>query len=1037
MPIPELTCAHESLVGSTHHVTPPSSVVSACDARCRADQGCQPTQDSECELDQHTIQYIVGDYALPAPENGCCTDCASEPISACEQPCCVDTGLTAGNMHNPTASNTSRGERSEGCCKGYHTIVRLVSHDTCTEGPTHLSDHPCSRASGGKTRNLKCRSQATFKRFFEVACCCLIDWRVRPPKQHHHHAHAHSHSRPDVKKQHKKSTRPLQGHHPVAPEGVAEQGGGRVQTLVLSVQGMDCAACSPKVTKALLTLPSVQDVRVNTFTGRASLTYREGIVFPPDIAKRVAEFTGFTCAVLDDTQLAGKNRLLRIEVPTGTGIPRENFPKLPPGVVILETSRTTSSMVLDVQYDAAVIQPRSVLDIFVLLGGSFLPPSRTNASAQIGREIFSLFRRTLISAILCIPVIIFSWAPLRPHPIQYGAVSLFLATCIQIYVGAPLYSAACRALFLQHVLEMDALVVLSSTTAYVFSLVAYGMQIAGHGFSTPFFETPALLLTLISLGRLISAYARRRATSALDGLGSLQPELVTLVSTDGATATSIHVDLVQPHDVLRVSANTLVPTDGVVLRGSTQVDESALTGESRPVDKAPGVLLIAGTRNVTSSIDMEVTRAPAENTLAELTALVTRLQEARLPIQDLADRVAEWLAPAILVVAVAVSVIWVIIGLRVRGEDINRASLAALRYTIAVLVVSCPCAVVLCVPMVIVIAGAVAIREGVLFKTATAVQHAKNATVAVFDKTGTLTFGKMTVVEARILREDAVGTVLALASESSHPVAKAVAEYLRAAYPHISAAPLSSKVQSLTGQGLQVTVDDVQVRGGSPSWLGLESEPLYSLLMQKALTMFAVTFDTEVVAFFGLSDLPRPSARAAVELLQHQGIQVHIVSGDAPPVVGALAKELGIPSAHALGGCLPTAKVARVRALQTAGARVMFVGDGTNDTPALAAADIGVAMGGGTDAARSAADVVFLAPDLERALAALFRLSRGAVRRVYLNFAWSFVYNLFAVLLAAGAFLRIRIAPEYAGLGEMVSVVPVVLVAWSMWFLKY
>lgn len=607
------------------------------------------------------------------------------------------------------------GERSEECCKSHPSIVRLVSCDTsyhtCPEGSTHRSDRPYSRASGEKTRNSKCRSQATFERFFEVACCCLIDRRVRPPKQHHHHAHAHAHSRPDAMKQHRKSTRSLQ----VAPEGAAEQGGGHVQTLVLSIQGMDCVACSTKVTKALLTLPSVQDIKVNAFTGQASLTYREGLVFPPDIAKRIAEFTGFACAVLNDAQLSGKDRLLRIKVPTGTAFPH-GLPELPPGVMILETSSTTSITILDVQYDAAVIQPRSVLDIFIPFGGSFLPPSRPNASAQIGIELFSLFRRTLISAILCIPVIVFAWAPIRPHRTRDGAVSLLLATCIQIYAGAPLYSAACRALFLQHVLDMDALVVLSSTTAYVFSLVAYVMQVTGHEFSTPFFETPALLLTLITLGRLISAYARRRATSALDGFSSLQPELVQLVSTDGATATSIHVDLVQPHDVLRVSANTLFPTDGVVLRGSTQADESALTGESRPVDKAPGISLTAGTRNMTASIDMEVTRAPADNTLAELTALVTRLQEARLPIQDLADRVAEWLAPAILAVAVAVSAIWVVIGLRVRGENINAASLAALRYTIAVLVVSCPCAVVLCVPMVIVITGAVAIREGVLFK---------------------------------------------------------------------------------------------------------------------------------------------------------------------------------------------------------------------------------------------------------------------------------------------------------------------------------
>jgi len=205
----------------------------------------------------------------------------------------------------------------------------------------------------------------------------------------------------------------------------------------------------------------------------------------------------------------------------------------------------------------------------------------------------------------------------------------------------------------------------------------------------------------------------------------------------------------------------------------------------------------------------------------------------------------------------------------------------------------------------------------------------------------------------------------------------------------------------------------------------------------KAMTMFAVTINAEMVAIFGLADTPRPSAEAAVETLQRQGIQVYIVSGDTQPVVCTLAKQLGIPQEHAIGGCLPEEKVARVRELQAAGGRVMFVGDGTNDTLALATADIGVAMGSGTDVARSAADVVFIAPDLARALEALLRLSRGAVRRVYFNFAWAAIYNLFAVLLAAGAFVKVRIAPEYAGLGEMVSIMPVMLVAWSMWVLKF
>ena len=307
----------------------------------------------------------------------------------------------------------------------------------------------------------------------------------------------------------------------------------------------------------------------------------------------------------------------------------------------------------------------------------------------------------------------------------------------------------------------------------------------------------------------------------------------------------------------------------------------------------------------------------------------------------------------------------------------------------------------------------------------------------MFDKTGTLTLGHMGVAEAYIMHEDAIGTILALVSQDSHPVAHAVTKYLLATYPNISAVSSTGQVQSFPGKGLEMTANNVLVRGGNPNWLGLQTDPHYSLMMQKALTMFAVTIDSKVVAFFGLADSSRSSAAAAVEILGNQGVQVHIVSGDARPVVGALAKQLGIPNERAVGGCLPAEKVAYIRALQATGARVMFIGDGTNDTPALAAADVSVAMSSGTDIARSAADVVFLAPDLARALSALFRLSRGAAFRIYLNFVWAVIYNLSAVLFAAGAFVKVRIAPEYAALGEMVSVVPVVLVAWSMWLLKF
>ncbi len=496
-------------------------------------------------------------------------------------------------------------------------------------------------------------------------------------------------------------------------EKAVELGGGQHRMLLLSIQGMDCPSCANKVTTALLTIPSVQNVRVNTFTGQASLTYKEGIIEPGKIAKRTTDLTGYAC-VVDSSHLEGRHRTLRISLPTVAGSSAQ-LPKLPRGVEILNTSYKTSKTVLDVQYDAAITGPRTVVDSFVAFGGSFLPPSKSIGSLQVSKDIYTTFLRTLVSSIFCIPVLVFAWAPIRPHPILYGAISLLLATCIQIYAGGPLYSTTSRTLFLQHTIDTDTLVILASTIAYAFSFIAYVAQAAGQEFNTPFFETPTLLLTLISLGKLISAYARRRATSALDSLGTLQPDYVHLVSSDGSVVV-IHADLTQADDVLRVSSNTLVPTDGIVVRGTTQVDESALTGESLPVDKAPGVSLTAGTRNVTSSIDMKVVRVPAENTIADISALVTRLQEAHLPIQDLVDRAAGWLAPVILAVSAIVFVVWMVVGLLVRHEDSNHAGLTALRYTIAVLVVSCPCAIVLCVPMVIVITGAVAAREGVLFK---------------------------------------------------------------------------------------------------------------------------------------------------------------------------------------------------------------------------------------------------------------------------------------------------------------------------------
>ncbi|KAI9441709.1 heavy metal translocatin [Lactarius indigo] len=838
----EHTHAHEAPPNPTPHVAPPSTTTPPCDEiHCHEVHRHQMTREHEVEQDT-----ILGGHA-PDGQDGCQRPKVSPPS-------CCGSAFHFGQAQAPSLGNIDADCRDGNCS---------VADVSCALDVLSTQSHPGS--AGGVP-------QCAVGCFFEVTCH-EIDCRPGSLAQRHHRHHGHTH--PSVGTTKSKSKKPPHRHpghaHSkrgkdtrfkfVDSEKTAELGGGQNRALLLSIQGMDCSSCAHKVTTALLTIPSVQDVKVNTFTGQASLTYKEGLAEPGRIAKRTTELTGYAC-VVDSAQLEGSKS-------------SDEILKLPLGVEILDTSSNTSGTVLDVQYDPTMIAPRTVMDSFAAVGGSFLPPSKPIASLQVTKDIYGLFIRTVVSFIFCIPVLVFAWAPIEPHPIVYGAISLFLATCIQIYVGGPLYSTAFRSLFLQHTLDTDALVILSSSIAYLFSFVAY------------------------------------------------------LVSSDGSV-TVIHADLTQSNDILRVSANTLVPTDGIIVR---------------------------------------VVRVPAENTIADISALVTRLQEEHLPIQDLADRAAGWLAPVILAVAVMV----------VRDLDYSRVAGSSTVYDRG------SCGVL---PMCDCTMRANGDRDhwcccgqrGRVVQ-AVAAQYAKDTTVAVFDKTGTLTVR----AKWRSLRhvspvKTAVETILSLVSESSHPVAQSIAKYLHVTYPHASAGLSLDKVQSIVGKGLEVTTSD------------------------------------------GVLD-PR---------------RCHIVSGDTAPVVHALADATRHPArVRALADAFPAEKVAHVQELQAAAGRVMFIGDGTNDTPALAAADVSVAMGGGTDVARDTADIVFLAPDLERALGVLLRLSRGAVQRVYINFAWACVYNLFAVLLAAGAFVDVRIAPEYAGLGEVVSVVPVVLVAWSMWFLKH
>ena len=478
----------------------------------------------------------------------------------------------------------------------------------------------------------------------------------------------------------------------------------------MSIEGMDCPACAIRITKALNTIPSVTQPKVNAFAAEATLVYDIGAITPDEIAQRVTVLTGFICKFEKELRDNDPVKILWVSVPV-----KWDDHDLPAGVSIKSRKLMKNErLLLEIQYDSTMIQPRGVVAAFEPWDGEFVPLEQARGPNKASKELWYFLRRTVFSAVATIPILVFSWAPIPKRPVLYGSISLALATFVQTYIAFPLYRTSFRSLFFQHIMDMDLLVAGSTSIAYIYSIISFGFLVAGKPIDNSFFETSALLVTLIMVGSTVSAFASRHTTSALDAIDALQVRMINLVEKAGIR--SIPAELVHVGDILQVSPDSIIPTDGVILDGVTQVDESSLTGESKPVEKQRGSHVIAGTLNLSGTIRITASRSLSENTIAGISQLMHDAQESRIPIQDLVDRVAGYFAPAILVLGLVMFLIWILIGKFVQHKTTEKAGVAALMKMITVFVVSCPCAIVLCVPMVAVIAVSVAAKKGVLFK---------------------------------------------------------------------------------------------------------------------------------------------------------------------------------------------------------------------------------------------------------------------------------------------------------------------------------
>lgn len=806
---------------------------------------------------------------------------------------------------------------------------------------------------------------------------------------------------------------------------IENQGTGK-EHVVLSISGMTCTGCETKLSRTLATVPAVKDLKTSLVLSRAEFNIDLRLSSVEEVMKHLERTTEFKCK-----RVQNQGSCLDLIVPDEPS----NFisQTWPDGVLDMAP---VDKQTVRVAFDPNIVGARDLAE--KIWGPPIeLASPRGDPSLEAGsKHVRHVGYMTLLSAVLTIPVLVLAWASLPDKEVAYSSASLTLATIVQVVIAGPFYPKALKALIFSRVIEMDLLIVLSTSAAYIFSVVSFAYLIAEQPLSTgQFFETSTLLVTLIMVGRWVAALARQRAVESIS-IRSLQASTAILVDQKSGTEREIDARLLQYGDTFKVLPDTRMPTDGTVISGSSEVDESMLTGESRPVEKYPKSVVIAGSINGPGVMTVRLNRLPSDNTINAIAAMVDEAKLSKPKLQDLADRVASYFVPVVLALTVITFVIWVAVGMSIRGYDGSEATIQAITYAITVLIVSCPCAIGLAVPMVIVIVSGAAAERGIIFKSADAIEVAHKTSHVVFDKTGTLTRGKLSVVTKDCNNVDNLPLLLGLIENSRHPVSVSVAAHLKDAGVMASTVP---EPKSLTGKGVETTFDGRKLRAGNSRWLNLSENELVQPMLAQGYTVFCFTIDNALQAVYGLEDELRPDAAGTIETLQKRGVSVHVVSGDDDRAVQSLASKLNIPGVNVRSRSSPADKKDYIQTLLSTGVDgkkpiVVFCGDGTNDAVALAQATIGVHMNEGTDVAQSAADVVLMRPSLAGILT-MMDASQKSVNRIKFNFAWSFVYNTFAILLAAGAFVNARIPPEFAGLGELVSVLPVIaaalLLRWS------
>jgi Cu+-exporting ATPase len=642
--------------------------------------------------------------------------------------------------------------------------------------------------------------------------------------------------------------------------------------------------------------------------------------------------------------------------------------------------------------------------------GMALEPVVTSVSDEGHPELDDMTRRLWVSAALSLPLLLVGMAEMLPGMPLHSLTSapwllwaeLLLATPVVLWGGWPLFVRGAQSV-VHRSPNMFTLIAMGVGTAYGFSLVAtllpgaFPEAFRQDGQVDVYFEAAAVITTLVLLGQVLELRARHRTGAAIRALLGLAPQTARKVAPDGSES-DIPLEHVHPGDTLRVRPGEKVPTDGVVVEGSSAVDESMLTGEPIPVLKKPGDPVTGATVNQTGSFLMEAQRVGSETLLARIVAMVSEAQRSQAPIQRLADQVSAWFVPAVILVALVTFGVWAVVGPEPRLAW-------ALVNAVAVLIIACPCALGLATPISIVVGAGRGATAGVLVKNAEALERMEKVDTLVVDKTGTLTEGKpklVSVEPAGMGADELLGLAASLERSSEHPLAQAIVQ--GASARGVSLAQVSD-FESLTGRGVRGRVSGRAVAlgnrrlleevGAEPGELETKAEALRA----DGQTVMFVAVDGRAAGLVGVADAIKESSAEAIRLLHEDGVQIVMLTGDNRKTAEVVARKLGIDQVEA--EVLPDQKSEKVAALAAQGRVVAMAGDGINDAPALARAHVGIAMGTGTDVAMESAHITLVQGDL-RGIARARKLSRAVMRNIRQNLFFAFVYNAAGVPLAAG-----------------------------------